>query len=258
MKIAVRLDDIAPDMDWKRFLKFKELLDCYQIKPLIGVIPDNRDGSIQGIHKREDVSGSNDIRKQVTTDFWSYIKELQDEGWCIAMHGYQHVYSTKKGGMFPLNHFSEFAGKSYEEQLSMLKKGKELLEEKGIFTDMFMAPAHSYDGNTLKALREAGFQAVTDGFGGAPYRWKGLTFYPISFRLSSTLKKKSGYSTMVVHTGTVSEDELGRYEEYFKRQGVNWVDYSEYLNQPFVKQGLTGRCLEWVLAEGKHILNGFR
>ena len=43
MKIAVRLDDITPDMDWERFLKFKALLDRYQVKPLIGVVPQNRD-----------------------------------------------------------------------------------------------------------------------------------------------------------------------------------------------------------------------
>ena len=48
MKIAVRLDDITPDMDWERFLAVKKLLDRYKIKPLIGVIPDNRDENIKG------------------------------------------------------------------------------------------------------------------------------------------------------------------------------------------------------------------
>ena len=46
MKITVRLDDITPDMDWERFLKFKALLDRYQVKPLIGVVPDNRDENL--------------------------------------------------------------------------------------------------------------------------------------------------------------------------------------------------------------------
>ena len=39
MNITVRLDDITPDMDWERFYKFKALLDQYQVKPLIGVVP---------------------------------------------------------------------------------------------------------------------------------------------------------------------------------------------------------------------------
>ena len=31
MKIAVRLDDITPDMDWERFYVFKALLDKYPL-----------------------------------------------------------------------------------------------------------------------------------------------------------------------------------------------------------------------------------
>ena len=58
MKIAVRLDDITPDMDWERFLAVKKLLDRYGIKPLIGVIPDdenvvvaaNQGESLTGYH----------------------------------------------------------------------------------------------------------------------------------------------------------------------------------------------------------------
>ena len=37
MKVAVRMDDIAPGMNWEKFLDFKSLLDEYGIKPLIGV-----------------------------------------------------------------------------------------------------------------------------------------------------------------------------------------------------------------------------
>ena len=159
MKIAVRLDDITPDMDWERFLKFKEVLDKYQVKPLIGVVPDNRDENLKG------------SQEGAPTDFWTYIKELQKEGWVIAMHGYRHIYSTDKGGVFPLNNFSEFAGLSYEEQEKMLADGKRMLAEKGIETDVFMAPAHSYDKNTLKALIKTGFNKITDGFGDCPYQW---------------------------------------------------------------------------------------
>ena len=43
MKIAIRLDDITPDMDKKSFERFKALLDKYKVKPLIGVVPDNKD-----------------------------------------------------------------------------------------------------------------------------------------------------------------------------------------------------------------------
>ena len=103
MKITVRLDDITPDMDWERFLKFKALLDRYQVKPLIGVVPDNRDENLV----KKELSAE---EKKLSEGFWEYIKSLKEDGWVIAMHGFRHIYSTKKGGCFPLNNFSEFAG----------------------------------------------------------------------------------------------------------------------------------------------------
>lgn len=245
MKIAVRLDDITPDMDWERFLKFKALLDKYQVKPLIGVVPDNRDDNLKG------------SRQGAPDDFWAYVKELQSQGWSVAMHGYRHIYSTDKGGIFPLNNFSEFAGVSYEEQLRMLTEGKRMLAEKGIETDIFMAPAHSYDNNTLKALKKAGFQKLTDGFGSRPYMWKGLSFYPISFRLSNTLKRKEGYSTMVVHAGTIKQNEWQAYENYFKKENVNWISYSDYLTLEPVRRGICGRIAEYLMALAKSILVRF-
>lgn len=251
MKIAVRLDDITPDMDWERFLKCKALLDQYQVKPLIGVVPDNRDENL--IKKDQD-----QVKDAIPPDFWEYVKQLREQGWAVAMHGYRHIYSTHKGGIFPLNNFSEFAGKSFEEQKEMLAEGKEILSKKGIETNIFMAPAHSYDNNTLRALKKTGFKALTDGFGDRPYEWKGLTFYPISFQLSSTLKKKNGYSTMVIHTGTTSDEELKRYQEYFERVDIEWISYEEYLEQPAIKRGAVGRAKEFLMAKGKYLLMKLR
>lgn len=251
MKIAVRLDDITPDMDWERFFKFKALLDRYQVKPLIGVVPDNRDPNL--VKKPE--PGTED---QAPDDFWAYVKELEGHGWVIAMHGCHHVYATDRGGMFPLNNFSEFAGLPFERQKELLAKGRQRLAEKGIDTELFMAPAHSYDKNTLKALREAGFRGLTDGFGDVPYRFRGLVFYPISFMLGRTLQKKKGYSTMVVHTGTVSDEDLKRYEGYFQRQDVTWISFGEYLKLPVKKRGLLGRWKEFAMAKGKYLMGRFR
>lgn len=247
MKIAVRLDDITPDMDWKRFLAFKALLDQYQVKPLIGIVPDNQDSMLNGDSKINQAVGAPD-------DFWEYIKNLEAEGYVLAMHGYRHEYTTQKGGLFPLNHFSEFAGISYKKQKEMIQKGKELLEAHGIHTEIFMAPAHSYDRNTLKALKDNGFVALTDGFGKKPYLWKKLTFYPISFKLSQSLKKKEGFSTLVVHTGTIREEELQNYEAYFQNPNVDWINYSEFMKESPVKKSMLHVCMEYLMAYGKSLV----
>ena len=121
MKIAVRLDDITPDMDWKRFYAFKALLDKYQVKPLIGIVPRNRDENLKG------------TQEGAPEDFWEYVRQLKEEGWSIALHGCRHIYTTGKSGVFPLNDFSEFAGVPYEKQKEMLAEGKAVLEENGLY-----------------------------------------------------------------------------------------------------------------------------
>ena len=78
MKICIRMDDITPDMDWAKFLRFKELCDLYQVKPLIGVVPKNEDKNLSIDAPRE--------------DFWEYVKALQKDGWMTRVPA--HCMST--------------------------------------------------------------------------------------------------------------------------------------------------------------------
>ncbi|MBQ6993266.1 MAG: DUF2334 domain-containing protein [Lachnospiraceae bacterium] len=240
MNISIRMDDITPDMDWAKFLRFKELCDLYQVKPLIGVVPENQDAMLHIDEERD--------------DFWECLLQLEKEGWVIAQHGYTHIYSTKKKGCFPLNAISEYAGKPYEEQLANLKKGKQILESHGIYTDIFMAPAHSYDKNTLKALKEAGFRKMTDGFGDRPYEWKGLTFYPISFKQSNSLKQERGYTTFVIHANTMNDKDFERYEKLFAEHKDKLISYQDYLKVNTEKRGVIGRVKEYLMAISKYVL----
>ena len=240
MKIAVRMDDITPDMNWENFRFFQELFEEVGIQPLLGIVPDNQD---ENLHKEEPHQ-----------DFYEIMKELQKQGWVLSMHGCHHMYSTKKGGIFPLNNFSEFAGVSYIEQKKMLEEGKCKLEENGIVTDIFMAPAHSYDKNTFRALKELGFKKITDGFGNRPYTYQGLNFYPISFKLGRSLKKKSGYTTMVLHANTITENDKERYRKIFKEHGKDMISYSEYLKVEAVKRNFLGRWTEFFMAKIKFLL----
>ena len=38
--ILIRFDDIAPNMNWEMMDRCQNLLDGYNIKPVLGVIPD--------------------------------------------------------------------------------------------------------------------------------------------------------------------------------------------------------------------------
>lgn len=240
MKIAIRMDDITPDMDWENFNFFLGLCEEVNAMPLLGIVPDNKDEGLRYGGARE--------------DFFELMKALRKKDCVLAMHGCHHVYTTKRGGLFPLNKFSEFAGLAYEEQKKLLSRGKSELEKGGIETDIFMAPAHSYDKNTLKALFELGFRKITDGFGKRPYTFEGLTFYPISFRLRSSLKKKSGVTTMVIHANTANEADKEWYKNIFMEYGKNMIPYSEYLNIPPVKRRPAGRLAERLAARAKRML----
>ena len=195
----IRLDDITPDMDWGRFYRAKEIFNRYKICPLIGVVPDNQDGTL---HKEESKE-----------EFWDIIRTLQSEGWAVAQHGTFHCYETKDSGILGINPFSEFAGLAYKVQLQKLQAGKQILEENGIRTDIFMAPGHTYDKNTLKALRECGFSVITDGLSSKPYMDGGILCIPC--RLSG-LKKPKGIDTVCLHTNLMNDQDMAELETFCK------------------------------------------
>jgi len=198
-KCMIRLDDITPDMDWERFYQAKEIFDRYQICPLIGVVPDNND---ETLHKEE--------RKE---EFWDIIRTLQNVGWTVAQHGTYHCYETNDSGILGINPFSEFAGLPYEVQLQKLQTGRGILEENGIRTDIFMAPGHTYDKNTLKALSECGFVVITDGLSSKPYMEEGILCIPCRLR---GLKTPNGIDTICLHTNLMNDQDMDELEAFCK------------------------------------------
>ena len=110
LNILIRFDDICPTMDYSQFKKATDLLDKYNVHPLIGVIPECQDEEL--------------LIEEYHSDFWNYIKELEKKGYKIAMHGFNHVYDTKTRGNINCGFKSEFAGHSFIKQYEKIKKGK--------------------------------------------------------------------------------------------------------------------------------------
>lgn len=240
MKIAIRMDDITPDMDFEKFHRVKKMLDTYQINPLIGVVPFNRDSVL--------------AKSPLMEDFPGFLKGLVNEGYEIALHGCYHLYTTNKRGLFPLNNFSEYAGVSYEEQDDMIRRGSAQLKEWGMETDIFMAPAHTFDKNTLKALKNNGFKALTDGFGKMPYFRSGLIFYPIAAKRSDCFSDKKGYTTLVLHSNMMNERDFEILETQLKDNCEKLISYSEYRNVEVQKRLCFGHLVEYGMATAKFIL----
>jgi predicted deacetylase len=146
----LRFDDLCPTMDWHRWDQIEELMDKYCVKPIACIVPDNRDPKLNVCPGRKE-------------DFWNRAQEWQKENWIVGLHGYQHIYDSKSPGLIPLHEFSEFSGHSYEVQKEKLEKGLAIFESHGIRPDSFVAPGHSFDLNTLKALKEIGLPLISDG-----------------------------------------------------------------------------------------------
>lgn len=191
--ITFRMDDICPQMDFGNFMEYKMLFDEYGIKPLLGIVPDNQDGFL----KIDDDY----------PDFWIMMKQLQEDGWVIAQHGYQHVYCSHVEGILSRRKLSEFTGLSYEDQVEKISKGKRILEEKGLHTDIFMAPGHSFDVTTLRALKDCGFKYVTDGKSSLPYMYYDLKFIPCRNGIPLNLP---GINTWCIHANTSTEKAFNR------------------------------------------------
>lgn len=94
------------------------------------------------------------------------------------MHGHNHSFNCHCRGKVVSRYDSEFAGHSLEKQLEKIQQGKTILESHGIITDVFFAPGHSYDENTLKALALCGFRYMSDGKSYKPYEKYGITCLP--------------------------------------------------------------------------------
>lgn len=68
-KYIFRLDDVCSTMNWVRFNRLKNLFLQYNIKPIIAVVPDNRNSTL--------------IQNDANQNFWEIIKNLQKQGWII-------------------------------------------------------------------------------------------------------------------------------------------------------------------------------
>jgi hypothetical protein len=155
-RYLLRFDDMCPTMNWALWNELEGLLIEADVKPILAVIPDNRDSKL--------------MIDPPAPDFWDRVRSWQARGWAIALHGYQHTYVNAESGILRLNKRSEFAGLGYEKQLEKLRKGLEVFEREGVRADAWVAPAHSFDWVTVSALSAMGIHTISDGMALSPYR----------------------------------------------------------------------------------------
>jgi peptidoglycan/xylan/chitin deacetylase (PgdA/CDA1 family) len=76
----------------------------------------------------------------------------------LALHGWRHLANEHTCDPDP----SEFKGLTLEQQVAILKSGRDFLAEAtGSAPTLFVPPWNSYDANTVKALELNGFRAIS-------------------------------------------------------------------------------------------------
>jgi len=226
--VCFRMDDITPDMCWDRFNRFRNLFDEFNVKPLIGVVPDNRDPKLS--------IGQKNPR------FWDCIAALvNDRGWSLAQHGSTHEYHTSARGLIGTHRKSEFAGLSRGIQQEIVCRGREILEGNGLWSSTWMAPSHSYDCVTLDVIRDLGFKFVSDGYSLLPYKHNGRKFVPCQMAMPRLMPVRS-LVTCCIHSNTTTDIQFERYARFMRNERSSVVDYSEATQWPCAL--VRGRILE--------------
>lgn len=228
-KYLLRLDDASEYMDVTKWERMELLLDRYGVKPIVGIIPQNRDKSLV-----ESFS--------LDPGFWVRVNQWMTKGWVLAQHGFEHCYVTQSGGINPVNKRSEFAGLPYEEQAEKIAKGYASLVAHGIAPRIFFAPSHTFDDNTLKAIYDkTPIRIISDTIANDVYYQNGFWFIP---QQSGRVRKLPFETvTFCYHPNTMNDQAFEELENFLKQCKFTNVDELEFRMK---KRSLLDNILRWL------------
>lgn len=200
-RYIIRLDDACDTQDSEKWNRIEQVLDRHNIKPIVAVIPNNQDLSLNYSVK--------------DANFWNRVALWQAKGWTIALHGYRHLYHKvdRKRLLIPFHDRSEFAGLEYSTQLHLISKAYVEFVQHDIFPKVWVAPSHAFDINTLAALKAATpIRLVSDGIALNPYPHNEFVFIPQ--QIWSLKKRQFGIWTICLHPNTMSNADIEDFSKH--------------------------------------------
>lgn len=214
-RYLLRLDDASEYSDQEKWRRMETLLDRYDIRPIAGIIPDNHDLALVENYPRDEA-------------FWQTVARWQQKGWTLALHGCTHEYITEDGGLNPVNHRSEFAGVPLEEQCAKIRRGVAVLREHGIQPALFFAPSHTFDANTLEALRrESEIRVISDTVANDVYEQDGFYFIP---QQSGRVRRLPfALVTFCYHPNMMSDGDFEELEQFLVQNKARFAVYDKSL-----------------------------
>ncbi len=210
----LRFDDLCPTVSSERWGRLRQVIEEFNIRPILAVVPDNRDSELQ--------------RSPCDPGFWPELCRMEAAGAVIAVHGYQHLCHSRGTSLLGIHRQSEFAGVDLETQREWIVDGFRILREKGLSPRLWIAPRHGFDRNTLRALSDAGVNYICDGFARIPYRRDGLTWIPQ--QLWSPVVKSEGLWTICIHPYAARPSDIDGLRRFLRHHGDQFTSFDRVLS----------------------------
>lgn len=206
----IRLDDACEHRHLKNWDRIEDILDAHNIKPLVGIIPNCEDNTL--------------LEYECDSNFWARVASWINKGWTPALHGYTHVYLTEEGGLNPVQKRSEFAGLPIEIQKEKILKAVEILNAHGVDPKVFFAPSHTFDENTIAALKEcSNIRIISDTVAAKPYKKYGMTFIP---QQSGQVRKLPLPTvTFCYHPNTMQDKDFDKLDVFIRENRALFRDF---------------------------------
>jgi hypothetical protein len=196
-------------MHHDNWARIEALLDKYQIRPIVGIIPESKDSKFCW---------------PVADDFWTVTaKRYVEKGWIIAQHGCHHLY---------MPHIkSEFAGLSYDKQDALIQKGYGIMQNHGIIPTCFFSPAYNFDDTTIAVCRAVGhYDYLSDGYAVFPHTYNEMLFLPV-LPNKLNLILPIGILTFVYHPNVMTDRMFYDFESLLKTRKKCFHDVEAILER---------------------------
>lgn len=216
MRYLIRLDDITEGTNWKYLEQLDKVFDKYDIKPILGVVPDNKD--IEIVDKNQKVG------KEI---FFEKIRRYQSRNYIIAMHGVEHdLQCTSKKSIVNINNYGELVNLSYDEKKIKLMHGKKILDDNNINTTMYMPPAHWIDNDTINILNQLDFKYITDGLFAYPKKINNIWFIPQQLWRPRKMIIP-GLFTNCLHINTMNQKSINNAILFIEENNCKFINFDD-------------------------------
>ncbi len=90
VRYLLRIDDLCPTISAERWLQFRELIEEFNLQPILAIVPENHDPDLE-------------ISPPDPTFLQDHMRALESAGAMTGLHGYRHLCSNSGRSLLGLH-----------------------------------------------------------------------------------------------------------------------------------------------------------